>query len=70
MNQTELGLLIVSTVAAVACVALDYLIYKYVRMEYEESKSGNQLLKRILNSRKKSTAKALIKEVLKQDVAA
>lgn len=62
MLAIEIGIL----VACWICVSLDYLIYKYVRMEYEESKSGNQLMKKLLNTRKRSTAKALIKEVLKQ----
>lgn len=68
MLWIEIGILFTCSV----CMVLDYLIYKYVRMEYEESKAGNQLLKRLLNSRtKRKTAKTLIKEILKQpDVAA
>jgi TM2 domain-containing membrane protein YozV len=63
MLVLEIGIFI----ACWICVGFDYLIYKYVKLEYDESKSGNQLLKKLLNSRKRSTAKALVKEILKPE---
>jgi hypothetical protein len=49
-------------------IVLDYLIYKYVRMEYLESKELNNKLNKVYKTRKKRVnATQLVKAVIAQE---